>query len=94
MGLGVVTSGSLTVVTGWVSDLVSDRTLLTVPAFLSMGAGSLIIAYVPTIDRGAARRAIVLVGGGMGAAAPAMLSRSWAISRPATNSAGWAVPIR
>ncbi|WP_222920239.1 MFS transporter [Natrinema sp. SYSU A 869] len=72
MGLGVLTSGSMTIVTGWVSDMVSDRTLLTVPAFLSMGAGFLIIAYVPTIE--ALLGAIVLVGGGMGAAAPAMLA--------------------
>lgn len=72
MGLGVLTSGSTTVVTGWVSDMVSDRTLLTIPAFLSMGAGFLIIAYVPTIE--ALLGAIVLVGGGMGAAAPALLA--------------------
>ncbi|WP_226482501.1 MFS transporter [Natrinema amylolyticum] len=72
MGLGVLTSGSMTIVTGWVSDMVSDRTLLTVPAFLSMGAGFLVIAYVPTIE--ALLGAIVLVGGGMGAAAPAMLA--------------------
>ncbi|ELY64968.1 MFS transporter [Natrinema versiforme] len=72
MGLGVLTSGSTTVITGWVSDMVSDRTLLTIPAFLSMGIGFLIIAYVPTIE--ALLGAIVLVGGGMGAAAPAMLA--------------------
>ncbi|SFS87294.1 MFS transporter [Halostagnicola kamekurae] len=72
MGLGVITSGSMTVVTGWASDMVSDRTLLTVPAFLSMGAGFLIIAYVPTLE--ALLGAIVLVGAGMGAAAPAMLA--------------------
>ncbi|WP_226005121.1 MFS transporter [Natrinema salinisoli] len=72
MGLGVLTAGSMTVVTGWVSDMVDDRTLLTVPAFLAMGGGFLIIAYVPTIE--ALLGAIVLVGGGMGAAAPAMLA--------------------
>ena len=72
MGLGVLTSGSLTIVTGWASDLVSDRTLLTIPAFLSMGVGFLIIAYVPTIE--ALLGAIVLVGGGMGAAAPSLLA--------------------
>ncbi|SEQ90208.1 MFS transporter [Natrinema salaciae] len=72
MGLGVLTSGSMTIVTGWVSDMVSDRTLLTIPAFLSMGVGFLVIAYVPTIE--ALLGAIVLVGGGMGAAAPALLA--------------------
>ncbi|AGB33329.1 major facilitator superfamily protein [Natrinema pellirubrum DSM 15624] len=72
MGLGVITSGSMTIVTGWLSDMVSDRTLLTVPAFLAMGAGFLVIAYVPTIE--ALLGAIVLVGAGMGAAAPALLA--------------------
>ncbi|WP_254527821.1 MFS transporter [Natrinema gelatinilyticum] len=72
MGLGVLTSGSMTIATGRVSDLVSDRTLLTVPAFLSMGAGFLIIAYVPTIE--ALLGAIVLLGVGMGAAAPSLLA--------------------
>ncbi|MFA9503182.1 MFS transporter [Natrinema sp. H-ect1] len=72
MGLGVITSGSMTIVTGWISDMVSDRTLLTVPAFLAMGAGFLVIAYVPTIE--ALLGAIVLVGAGMGAAAPALLA--------------------
>ncbi len=72
MGLGVLTSGSLTIVTGWASDLVDDRTILTVPAFLAMAAGFLVIAYVPTIE--ALLGAIVLVGGGMGAAAPSLLA--------------------
>ncbi|WP_435551283.1 MFS transporter [Natrinema sp. CGMCC1.2065] len=72
MGLGVITSGSMTIVTGWISDMVSDRTLLTVPAFLAMGAGFLVIAYVPTIE--ALLGAIVLVGAGMGSAAPALLA--------------------
>ncbi|QLG50163.1 MFS transporter [Natrinema halophilum] len=72
MGLGVVTSGSMTVASGRISDLISDRTLVTIPAFLSMGAGFLIIAYVPTIK--ALLGAIVLIGGGMGAAAPALLA--------------------
>ncbi|MDS0478643.1 MFS transporter [Natrinema sp. 1APR25-10V2] len=72
MGLGVLTSGSLTIVTGWASDLVDDRTILTVPAFLAMAVGFLVIAYVPTIE--ALLGAIVLVGGGMGAAAPSLLA--------------------
>ncbi|WP_339103176.1 MFS transporter [Haloterrigena salinisoli] len=72
MGVGVLTMGGTTVVTGWISDMVSDRTLLTVPAFLSMGAGFLLIAYVPTIE--SLFGALVLIGAGMGAAAPAMLA--------------------
>ncbi|WP_137288332.1 MFS transporter [Natronorubrum halophilum] len=72
MGVGVLTMGGTTVLTGRVSDMISDRTLLTVPAFLSMTAGFLLIAYVPTIE--ALFAALVLIGVGMGAAAPAMLA--------------------
>ncbi len=72
MGVGVLTMGATTVITGHVSDLISDRTLLTVPAFLSMTAGFLLIAYVPTLE--ALFSALVLIGAGMGAAAPAMLA--------------------
>ncbi|THE64354.1 MFS transporter [Salinadaptatus halalkaliphilus] len=72
MGLGVVTMGGTTVLTGWLSDRLQDRSILTLPAFCSMCLGFLIIAYVPTIE--ALLVAIVLIGAGLGAAAPAMLA--------------------
>ncbi|WP_049925939.1 MFS transporter [Halopiger goleimassiliensis] len=72
MGVGVITSGVTTVVTGRISDVISDRSLLTVPAFGSMAAGFLIVAYVPVIE--ALLLAIVLIGAGMGAAAPALMA--------------------
>lgn len=72
MALGVVVSGVTTVVTGWLSDLVSDRTLLTIPAFLSMAGGFSLVAFVPAF--GPLLGAIVLIGGGMGMAAPALLA--------------------
>ena len=72
MGVGALTMGGTTILTGHVSDMVSDRTLLTIPAFLSMAAGFLLLAFVPTIE--ALFVALVLVGAGLGAAAPAMLT--------------------
>ncbi|MFC6719282.1 MFS transporter [Natrialbaceae archaeon GCM10025810] len=72
MALGVVTSGVTTIATGWISDQIPDRTLLTVPAFASMAAGFLLIAHVPSIE--ALLVAMVLAGIGMGAAAPALLA--------------------
>lgn len=72
MALGVVTSGVTTVVTGWLSDMLSDRTLLTIPAFLSMAGGFSLTAFVPAF--GPLLGAIVLIGGGMGMAAPALLA--------------------
>lgn len=72
MALGVLTSGATTLGTSWVSDRMSDRTLLTIPAFLSMGAGFLLIGYVPAIE--ALLAAIALIGGGMGVAAPALMA--------------------
>lgn len=72
MALGVVTSGVTTVVTGWLSDLVSDRTLLTIPAFFAMAGGFSLVAFVPAF--GPLLGAIVLIGGGMGMAAPALLA--------------------
>ncbi|WP_440764527.1 MFS transporter [Natronorubrum sp. DTA7] len=72
MAVGVLTSGATTVIMGRVSDRVSDRTLLTLPAFCAMSVGFLIIAYVPTLE--ALFGAIFLIGLGMGAAAPALMA--------------------
>jgi len=72
MAVGVVTSGTTTVITGRISDLISDRTLITLPAFCLMTLGFLIIAYVPTLE--ALFGAIFLIGLGMGAAAPALMA--------------------
>ncbi|SDJ63076.1 MFS transporter [Natronorubrum texcoconense] len=72
MAVGVLTSGTTTVIMGRVSDRVSDRTLLTLPAFCAMSVGFLVIAYVPTLE--ALFAAIFLIGLGMGAAAPALMA--------------------
>lgn len=72
MALGVLTSGTTTVISGRLSDLLSDRTLLTIPAFLAMAVGFLLVAFVPRIEM--LLLAIVLLGGGLGAAAPALLA--------------------
>lgn len=72
MGLGVVVSGGTTVVSGWLSDQVRSRALLTVPAFALFATGFGVIAIYPTI--GALFASIVLMGVGMGGAAPALLA--------------------
>lgn len=72
MGFGVVTYGVVTVATGRISDRIENRMLLTVPAFTAMAAGFLLIAYVPTLEM--LLLAIVLMGIGMGAAAPTLLT--------------------
>ncbi len=72
MALGVLTSGATTLGTSRISDRMNDRTVLTVPAFVSMGAGFLLIATVPTIE--ALLVAIALAGGGIGVAAPALMA--------------------
>ena len=72
MGVGVVVSGGTTVASGWLSDRLSSRALLTVPAFVLFAAGFVVIARVPTIE--ALFGGLVLMGLGMGGAAPALLA--------------------
>lgn len=72
MGVGVVVSGATTVASGWLSDRVRSRAILTVPAFVAFAAGFAVIAYVPTIE--ALFGSLVLMGLGMGGAAPALLA--------------------
>ncbi|SEH15153.1 Sugar phosphate permease [Natronorubrum sediminis] len=72
MALGVVTSGVTTLFTGWVSDRMRDRSLLTVPAFVAMAVGFLVIAYYPVLEL--LLVAIVLIGFGIGMSAPALLA--------------------
>lgn len=72
MGVGVVVSGGTTVASGYLSDRVSSRALLTVPAFVSFAAGFAVVAYVPTIE--ALFVSLLLMGVGMGGAAPALLA--------------------
>ena len=72
MGAGVVASAGTTVVSGWLSDQVDDRALVTVPAFAVFAAGFLVVAHVPTV--GALFASVLLMGVGMGGAAPALLA--------------------
>lgn len=72
MAIGVITSGGTTVVTGRLSDELDNRILLTVPAFVLMAGGFLIVAFVPVIE--ALFVAIILMGLGMGSAAPILLA--------------------
>lgn len=72
MGVGVVVSGGTTVASGWLSDKLSSRAILTVPAFVSFAVGLAVMATVPTIE--ALFVSIVLMGLGLGGAAPALLA--------------------
>ncbi|ARS90262.1 MFS transporter [Natrarchaeobaculum aegyptiacum] len=72
MAVGVIVSGTTTLFTGWLSDRLRDRTVLTLPAFSAVAAGFIIIAFYPTLEL--LLGAIVLIGFGMGMAAPVLLA--------------------
>lgn len=72
MAFGVLTYGVVTVSTGKISDQIDNRMVLTVPAFSAMAAGFLVIAFVPAIEM--LFVSMVLLGAGMGAAAPILLT--------------------
>lgn len=72
MGVGVVVSGATTVVSGRLSDRLASRATVTVPAFVSFGSGFAVVAAVPSIE--ALFVGLVLMGLGMGGAAPALLA--------------------
>ena len=70
--LGILTSGVTTVIAGPLSDRLSNRATLTTPAFVLIGAGFLVAAFVPGLVPIVI--AVVLMGIGMGAAAPILLA--------------------
>lgn len=72
MGIGVVTSGATTVVSARISDVVSNRALITIPGFSLFAAGYVVIALFPIIE--AFIVGIILMGIGMGSAAPVLLA--------------------
>jgi MFS family permease len=66
----VLSSGATTFVSGRISDQLSNRALVTVPAFLAMAVGMGILAVSPTMPGLVA--ATALVGIGTGATGPAL----------------------
>jgi MFS family permease len=70
LAVGVLSSGATTFVSGRISDQLSNRALVTVPAFLAMAVGMGILAVSPTMPGLVA--ATALVGIGTGATGPAL----------------------
>jgi MFS family permease len=72
LAVGVFTSSATTLVSGRVSDRLDRRALVTVPAFLAMAAGLVVVAAVPTLP--ALVAGVALVGVGTGGAGPTLLA--------------------
>ena len=72
LGVGVVTSSVVTFLSGRVSDGLSNRAYLLVPAFLSMSAGLVLLAGVPSLV--GLFGGTALIGAGTGGAGPALLA--------------------
>nr|WP_282594641.1 MFS transporter [Halomarina salina] len=72
LGVGVVTASLTTFASGRVSDGLSNRASILVPAFLAMGGGLLTLAALPTLLGLFAGTA--LIGVGTGGAGPALLA--------------------
>ncbi|MDY6817482.1 MAG: MFS transporter [Halobacteriales archaeon] len=74
LGVGVLASSATTVISGRLSDALSNRVWVTVPAFISMASGLTILAMMPTIEGLFLGTALIGVGtGGTGPALMAML---------------------
>ncbi|MFC6838503.1 MFS transporter [Halomarina ordinaria] len=72
LGIGVVSASATTVASGRLSDRLSNRALVTVPALLAMAAGLLVLAFSPTLAGLVGGTA--LIGVGTGGTGPALLA--------------------
>lgn len=72
LAFGVISSGSATVVSGRISDQVSNRIFVTIPAFVALAAGLSILAQFPRIEY--LFLACGLMGLGTGGIGPALLA--------------------
>ena len=72
LAFGVISSGTATVVSGRVSDVVSNRIVVTIPAFASLATGLFILAQFPSIEF--LFLACGLMGLGTGGIGPALLA--------------------
>ncbi|MWG36341.1 MFS transporter [Halomarina oriensis] len=72
LGVGVVTSSATTFLSGRVSDSLSNRAYVLVPAFLAMGTGLAVLAAVPTLL--GLFGGTALIGMGTGGGGPALLA--------------------
>jgi MFS family permease len=72
LGGGVLASSAATVASGRVSDRLSNRAVVTVPAFASMAVGLVTLAVFPTL--GGLFAGVALIGLGNGAIGPALMA--------------------
>lgn len=72
LAVGVVTSGTTTVISGRLSDNVSNRIFVAIPPFISMTAGLLLLAFVPRLE--VLFLATAMIGVGSGGIGPALLA--------------------
>lgn len=72
LAFGVVSAGSATVITGRLSDRVSNRIFVTIPPFVAMATGLAVLATVPRIEF--LFLACGLIGIGSGGVGPALLA--------------------
>jgi MFS family permease len=72
LAFGVISSGTATVVSGRISDMVSNRIIVTIPAFASLAVGLFILSQVPQIEF--LFLASGLMGLGTGGIGPALLA--------------------
>jgi MFS family permease len=72
LAFGVISAGSTTVITGRLSDRVSNRIFVTIPPFVAMAAGLWVLATVPQIEF--LFLACGLIGIGSGGVGPALLA--------------------
>lgn len=72
LGTGVVVSSITTVASGRLSDSLENRAVVTVPAFLAMVVGLVVLAFVPTLA--GLFGATALIGLGVGGTGPVLLA--------------------
>ncbi|MFB6298817.1 MAG: MFS transporter [Halobacteriales archaeon] len=74
LGVGVLASSTTTVLSGRLSDALSNRVWVTVPAFISMAGGLTVLALFPSLEGLFLGTALIGIGtGGTGPALMAML---------------------
>lgn len=72
LAVGVISSGATTVISGRISDVVSNRIFVAIPPFASMTVGLLLLAFVPRIE--ILFLATAMIGVGSGGIGPALLA--------------------
>lgn len=72
LAVGVLSAGAATVISGRISDDLSNRALVTIPAFVIMAAGLAVLSVRPTL--GGLVLGTAMIGVGTGGTGPALLA--------------------